>query len=386
MKKVLQKILLKIKKLIQKIRRKKTILLLSNMITMDEHILRFYESVKDSKYRFKFVFFKSGNFDTERYRNYDLPKRSIIKNKLAYNFTNPNITVLADFYGMPFFVKDAGKVLYIGHGTTTVKGSNGVDAYCYSCAVDESIGCQIDCILESNKKIFDFYSKDKRYKSVVWTGHKYSQLFDDEMLKYKQYRDELKIKENQKTIFIVGSWNDNSLFHKLGTEFLEKIKELAKNNKYKFILSVHPLEYLSEDEYKKYNTSQSPMGGMIDELEQHGCIVRKPGTDFMPYLIASDLVFCDYSSMSDNAIMAEKNIVYSEFPDDNLFKLSSPYRLKKVLPVVKNVSQFEDILSNKYNDEFRKHILDVKNEMYSKDFFYENQCKKVVEELSKTKR
>ena len=383
MKKTLQKLLLKLKILIQKIRRRKTILLLSNMITMDEHLLRYYESVKDSKYRCKFVFFKSGNFDKERYKNYNLPSKMVIKNKFAYNMTNPSLTILADFWGMPFFVRDAGKVLYIGHGTTTVKGNNGVDAYCYSCAVDESIGCKIDCILESNKKIYEHYSKDDRFENVVWTGHKYSQLFDNEMLNYDKYRDELKINKNQKAIFIVGSWNDNSLFHKLGVEFLEKIKELAKNDKYKFILSIHPLEYLSEDEYKKYKTTQKPMGEMIDELEQYGCIIRKAGTDFMPYLIASDLVFCDYSSMSDNAIMAEKNIIYSEFPNDNLFELSSPYRLKNVLPVVKNASQFEDILSKKYSDKYKEHILNVKKEMYAEKSFYENQCKKVTEDLSK---
>ena len=93
-----------------------------------------------------------------------------------------------------------------------------------------------------------------------------------------------------------------------------------------------------------------------------------------------------FSNKKKKRVMAEKNIIYSEFSDINLFKLSSPYRLKKIFPVVKNSLQFEDILLNKYSDKYKKQILDVKKEMYAENFFYENQCKKTTEELMETKK
>ena len=182
---------------------------------------------------------------------------------------------------------------------------------------------------------------------------------------------------------MVGSWKPDSLFQQLGKDIFEEIKELAKDSKYKFILSIHPNEYMDEARYKSQFPDNEPFGKYVDEMVNYNCIVRKPGEDFIPYLVASDLVICDYSSMSDNAIMCEKNIVYSEFGESELYELSSSMRLKKHLPILRKAEDLEKIISKEYNEEHKKRILEIKEEMYAPSGYYEKICIESVDKLLK---
>ena len=229
---------------------------------------------------------------------------------------------------------------------------------------------------ETNKLVYDKFKDLKNYENhLVFAGNKYSDEFRKQILNKEKFKKDFNIKANQKVVFLIGSWKSSSLFHKLGKDIFDELKRLAKNEKYKFMVSIHP------NEYRNYSKVTEPFGKYVDELANFGIIVRKPGTDMMPYLYASDIVISDFSSMTENAVMAEKDIIFSEFDDNLLFAYSSAYRLKKIVPILSKASDLENIIKQPYPKEIKKEILKIKAEMETPEGFYAELCKKTTKEL-----
>lgn len=122
-----------------------------------------------------------------------------------------------------------------------------------------------------------------------------------ELDNYHDYRRKLGIKDDITLVSVFGTWRKESLFQYLGKEFLDELGRINKNE-YMFILSVHPREYV------KYDDNIEPAGPLIDEYaDKYNFIVRKPSDSYIPYLIASDIVICDYSSLYENALIAKRS-------------------------------------------------------------------------------
>ncbi|MBO5344492.1 MAG: CDP-glycerol glycerophosphotransferase family protein [Clostridia bacterium] len=373
-KNAVKNILISYKKLTAKFKRKQTVLLCCQSTTMDEHLLKVYNSIKDENLKIKFVFFKQSKIDKTRYQNYGLNKKLIIKSKVKFFFSNPNLIVTADLmYQSKYFIS---KILYVNHGSSTIciEGHKNV-AFSYNNVLLKGEK-PYDLYFETNKLACKYMQSLEKFKDkVVFSGNKFSDELNSEMENYEKYRTQLGIKPNQKTIFIAASWKESSLFHKLGKSIFEEIKNLSKNEDLKFILSIHP------NEYHVYDENIEPLGKYVDEMEQFGCIIKKPGTDFIPYMIASDLVICDYSSVGDNAIMAEKDLVYSEFSRDDLYEFSSANVLYDKLPKLKNSKDLEKIISSKYPKEAKAEILNFKELMTSPKGSYKQLCIKHIKSL-----
>ena len=220
-----------------------------------------------------------------------------------------------------------------------------------------------------------------KYKNnVVYAGTKYSDKYKELTINYEKFRELLGIKSKQKAIFLVGSWQKKSLFHKLGKPLFEKLKELAKNKDYKFIVSIHP------NEYKVYDPNIEPLGKYVDELENHEIIVRKPGTDMMPFLIASDLVIADFSSMGDNAVLAGKPLCYTPFSTDDLFFLSIANRLMNKIPTINTADELDQIISKPYSKTAMKEINIIKNDLLTPIGYYKQVCKTETQKLIQQKK
>lgn len=339
------------------------IMLVSCSVTMDEHILLYYNSIKHLDYDVKFVFFNLKKIDRQRYKDYNIDERMVVKNIFKYVFSSPNLIVSADLW---FYLKTIfdSKMLMINHGSSTLAWGNIHTPYSY-----QQQKQKFDKYFESNKLVYERYNNLSEYKDrLVFVGNKYSDKFLDEIQKYDHYRNILKIDKNQKVIFLIGSFKGNSLFHQLGKGVFDLLKELSNNKKYKFIVSIHP------NEYRVYDKNIEPFGKYVDELKNFNIIVREPGEDMMPFLIASDLIICDYSAMGDNAIMAEKDIVYSKFEDDFVFDLSSPAILKKDLPTIVSCDELRNIISKTYKSEYRIKILEYKKNMITPLGTYSRIC------------
>lgn len=373
-KNIIKNTLILYKKLTSKFKRKQTILFCSQSTTMDEHLLKVYNSIKDENFNIKFAFFKQSKIDKIKYQKYHLNKKLIIRNKVKFFLSNPDLIITADLtYLSKYFIS---KILYINHGSSTIcfEGHKHI-AFSYHNVLLKGEK-PYDLYFETNKKACEHMQSLKEYKDkIVFSGNKFSDELNSEMENYEKYRTQLGIKSNQKAILIAGSWKPASLFQKLGKSLFEELKTLSKNEDLKFILSIHP------NEYHVYDENIEPLGKHVDEMEQFGCIIKKPGTDFIPYMIASDLVICDFSSVGDNAIMAEKDLVYSEFSRDDLYEFSSANVLYDKLPKLENSKDLEKIITSKYPKEAKAEILNFKELMNSPKGSYKELCIKHIKSL-----
>ena len=364
MKKLLISIIKLIKRIQKAMHRKPVILIYSLSTTMDEHVFLYYNAVKNQNYKFRFIFWNCGKIDKTKYKKFNLDKHLIIKNKFAYLLSNPDLIVTADLF-VKYLKIFPTKTLYLNHGASTICWNNNQNT-CYSYHPEKPI---FDIYFETSKLIYENKNEILNYSDkIVFAGNKHSDKFAELINQQEHFKKQLGINLRQKTIFIVGSWNKHSLFHKLGKNLLSEIKRLAQNESLKFIVSIHPKEY------ENYDENIEPLGKFIDELENYNVIVRKPGSDMMPYLIASDLIISDFTAMTDNAIMAEKDIIYSDFDTSNLYKYSSVYRLKNTLPTISNPFDLEKFVLMNYPKKYKKEILKIKEEMTTPNGFYTNLC------------
>ena len=150
------------------------------------------------------------------------------------------------------------------------------------------------------------------------------------------YRQKLGISDEKPVISFFGSWNRESLFHVLG-ENLFQVCDALKGT-YTFIFSIHPREY------KTYDKEINPMGEQVERQREKGHMVRSPSEDWIPYIMASDVVVSDYSTMMSLAILAGKKVMLSDFPDEKIGVYSLGYQVKKTFPVLKDASELEDAL------------------------------------------
>lgn len=370
------------KKPFMKFRKKKLILIYSHFVTMDSHIIKYYESINREDYTIKFVFFNYNKIDKNRHEKYGISKKDTIRNIFAYYISAPNLIVVADLnFQKEFFFPC--KKLQLGHGggPTVYDGVTTKRTYMYGIdSVDKKLMPKYDIYLEANSYVIPLVEKENpNFKDKIWfSSNKYLDEYKEKLGFREQYREQLGISKDTKVVFLIGSWNENSLFHTLGKTIFNELKYLAKNKKYKIMVSIHPREYT------KYSDNVEPYGKYVDELEALGIVVKKPGTDMIPYIIASDLVFCDYSSVMEECILCDKKIILSDFDCGKLYEHSNGVRLKQVLPVIKDSSELKDYISMEYTQTYFSELKKIKNEIDAPPGFYSECCvaatKKLLEE------
>ena len=346
------------------------ILIYSHFDTMDPHVLAFYNAIKDEKYKVKLVFFKYNKIDKQKYLKYNLNKKDVILSKIKYLMSNPKIFVVADL--SPNYEKAfASKYIYVNHGSNTLAWGTRDIPYAYQYCKK-----YFDVYFETNKLVVEKFCANKNLiGKLVYSGNKFSDSYKTEEKNRDQLRKKYDIKKNQRVIFFTSSWNRNSLFQVLGKSGLEYIKTLANNLKYKIIVSVHPREYT------KYDPNIEPIGPEIDNLEQYGVIVRKPTEDFIPFLIMSDLVVTDFTSMGDHAIMLGKDICYSNFDYCNIYEYACSQQLKGKVPVFSNFEELQEIINSIYPQESRNAINEVRKQMDTEIGFWDELCKETIKHL-----
>lgn len=339
--------------MLRKIFKRKNILLYCNSNAMIEHLEDYYNIVKNENYNFYIYYDKCVTRKTSIKE---------IKNKVLLYIMHYNLIVCADIILPKLMSQLAVPTLFVNHGLNIVT-YNKKDFYTYSDYSRNRDGnTMFTKMLEPNRRIANkIIRKNNEFKNVIeFSGYKYSDKIYNSIGQYKKFRELLNINDNDVLISVFSTWGDESLFHKVGNDFFNQ----ADLTHYKFVLSTHPKEYVKDSGAESF-------GNYIDRKAELGFIVRKPGDDFLPYLIASDLIFCDYSSMYELALLANKPILFSDFSIEKLCDLSIAYQLIKNNDVV--IFKAGDNLNQKINEALLKEI----PSKYSKEIFvkrsdYEN--------------
>lgn len=174
-------------------------------------------------------------------------------------------------------------------------------------------------------------------------------LHDDEMLALAKQRDEIRSRmgftSDDKVVMVLGAWGPKSLYNTMGDAVLEQVHALK--DEFRFILNVHP------HAYRPQPSGGRVWGEYLRTQREYGFIVREPDEDWMPYLVACDIILTDYTSLALRAALLDKPAVYVPIPEDDYF-LSEDCpvrRLYELSPVIKeDASDLGDRLHQALDD------------------------------------
>lgn len=371
---------------IKQVKKKKDILLYCDSVTMEEHIVDFYNNINDMEEVRFFLFYIDGENKYTK-KNQEAGIQRVIENReitpiREYKkvvFHSWSLIVCADtFLPFHFCHKDA-PAIYINHGLHIISLDGGDNLYAYTdhWALDVDGEPKFAVMCEPNKRYVELLREEKpKLKKVIQhVGYKYSEAILEEKKNYYQYRKQLGIKEKEIVVSVFSTWRKECLFQSVGPELVEECKKLQEKG-YRFILSDHPREYF------KYDPDIEPSGPYVDSLKKEGFIVRKPEENYIPYLIAADIVICDYSTFYELALLAGKKLILSDFPETRVWKYSIARELMKEIPVFKKDTDLEVLIkkvmnSKEYQALFEKYGIELQTEEVS----YQKKMKEIVEQL-----
>ncbi|MDE6959335.1 MAG: CDP-glycerol glycerophosphotransferase family protein [Lachnospiraceae bacterium] len=355
------------------------ILLYCNASTMEEHLLNYMEQLEEEKYHF-FVFLGDG------YQKKSNLKSTLFSGKKADQLhylwqmfcRRWDLIVSADLEHPFWMFPNTIPLLYIGHGISNVSYDQGKTVYDYGPeCYDDKGQFLFDKMLEPNRRVAELlYKSDEKFRGVVCpTGYRFAGRIGKESEKSSFYRQKLGISDEKPVISFFGSWNRESLFHVLG-ENLFQVCDALKGT-YTFIFSIHPREY------KTYDKEINPMGEQVERQREKGHMVRSPGEDWIPYIMASDVVVSDYSTMMSLAILAGKKVMLSDFPDEKIGVYSLGYQVKKTFPVLKDASELEDALKQVLElPVFDQMVEQFRQELYVSVEDYQEKIRAVTKEMT----
>ena len=204
-------------------------------------------------------------------------------------------------------------------------------AYTYSKhAYDSSGRVMYSCIFatsEHEKRIAVGY--DREYESIVKVV---GSLQDDQLLDMMNQRRAIRksfgIKDEEIAVFIVSTWGQNCLFRRWGAAIINEAQKIK--HKYRFIISIHPLEYRDNPAGKE------KLQQYFKLLDEEGFLIREPSEDWKKYLIACDLIITDHTALSAHGALIKRPFVYVPLPDDVIEPESPISMLKNISPVLQD--------------------------------------------------
>ncbi|MBR6408563.1 MAG: hypothetical protein IKS19_08305 [Clostridia bacterium] len=358
------------------------VLLFCNEDTMIPHLLKYYNAVKDIGCRFFLCV--DTHYGNRRQR---LEKaREIVKGTKIAPVAGPDLyktkwslIVIPDLFLPKFYDKSLAPVLYINHGSHMISVDDGESTYAYSgISLDEKGEPISTAMLEPNRRIAETMQKDEKWKNiVVHVGCKDCGDILEKSRDREKYRIELGIKPDDIFVMCFGSWRRHSLFHYIDERFFSQAQTLMKEG-YAFGLSIHPKEY------RVYAEGFEPKGEYVDSMRNRGFIVRDPSQDYVPYLIASDVVITDFSTMSELAVLCGRKLIFSDFPKGRVWKHSMTAKLREVSPVLYDDSDLRRLLDLAVTTDVCDLQKPFKDEIFAEPSEYNRRLIEITKRLLKS--
>jgi hypothetical protein len=110
-------------------------------------------------------------------------------------------------------------------------------------------------------------------------------------------------------------------------------------HKYKFILSAHP------HEYRAHPDGGRVWGTYLGEQRKDGFVIREPSDNWIPYMVASDIVISDFTGLMEYAVVLNKPLLVTVVPDGEIAKGSPIEIARRSARLIADPSQLRDLLS-----------------------------------------
>lgn len=311
---------------------KKRILLYCESPTMKPHIFDYYACVRGMQ-DVDFYIYYPDNWDMECPEGVHL-----VQSYLRALWTPWDMIVCADAKVPLYYSKKETALIYINHGLHMISYDGGEHLYAYSMGRGLFTG-----MLEPNRRYADIISRETD-EHVYHVGYKNAEKLIADRDKKAYYRKELGFKDDEIVVAVFGSWGADSLFHRVGNALIAQATDMMKEG-YRFILSIHPKEYA------KYDQAIEPLGDYVDSMAEKGFVVRNPKTPSIGYMLAADVVICDYSTLCEEAMLAGKPVVLSRFMPDRVWKHSVIAEYMKRGIVFDGTGDLHDLIALALNDK-----------------------------------
>ena len=316
----------------------KYVLLYCESTTMKPHIKDYYSCVRNmDEVRF-YIYYPDG-WDEEVP---DGVRR--VESRLKALTTPWDLVVCADVKVPLYYNRDEAGLLYINHGLHMISYDGGDTLYAY----EEGNG-RFSAMIEPNKRYADEMAHRYPSDTIVHSGYKNAEGIIKESGNQSLYRQQLGIGDDERLVAVFGTWGPDSLFHRVGNALITKAEQLMKEG-YKFILSIHPKEYA------RYDQTTEPLGDYVESLASKGFIIRNPKESSIKYMAAADVVICDYSTLCEEAMIAGKPVILSDFPMERVWKDSIIARYQKRGLVFDNGSNLRELIEMALTDTDLKHF------------------------------
>lgn len=286
-----------------------------------------------------------------------------------------DLIVSADMPTPSGISKEMTPLLYVNHGLHIISKDGGERLYCYGeHALDEHGQPTFTRMLESNARIArEMLAFDPRFAPVIaHTGFKFAGSIARAVAERDATRRALGVDDGTTLVGFFGTWREHSLFHALGAELFDACEAMRKDG-YQFLFSIHPREYA------RYDPDIEPMGALVERQRARGMLVRGPGEPFEPAMAACDIVVSDYSSMAESAIIAERKLVFSPYPDGMVWKRSLTAQARRELPTLPDALSLRPVLEAVRAAPLDPFILQARKELVRDD--HDQAVREITREL-----
>lgn len=323
-------------------RKNRNILLISNGAQMAEYLADFWETFKDDE-NLNFCLHKFHRDirpgEAERIMN-RLPLRQV--GRLEYYFRHWDLVVTADHLNsggaLTHINSTSWATLRIPHGIANKMVAGQLYTYGKNC-YDKRDRMLYSCIFASSKTELDLaLGMNPAFSDVVTVV---GNLKCDLILEQSRQRDDIRCKlgvnPDEKLILVASTFGPNCLFNVVGDALLAEIDRLS--GQYRFVLTIHPLEYAA-------NLPNKPSWGeRLSVFKDKGCLVITPGESWEPYMIASDVIITDHTSLSLYGLVLEHPYIFSPIPDTVISQETLTWQLRKFSPILNSdVSNLQECL------------------------------------------
>ena len=171
---------------------------------------------------------------------------------------------------------------------------------------------------------------------VVPVGDLQNDAVLDQMGSRDRFREELGFKPEDVVVFVLSTWGPHCLWHTVGDALLQEADKLHAD--FKFVLSAHP------HEFRPKPNGERVWGEYLRLQRSRGFVVREPSEDWIPYMVASDIVVSDYTNLVQSAALLEKRIILTPVPDQYIWKDSITWQIREFAPIMENARELRRYL------------------------------------------
>jgi hypothetical protein len=231
--------------------------------------------------------------------------------------------------------------LYIGHSPNSKYRPEKSGTISYGKYVLDYFGnCVYDRMFVSTHKIFELAVKQnpELSKIAVVVGNINNDRIVAALSERNRFRHTFGFRPDDIVVLVLSTWRKECLFESVGDELLQEARKLMKE--FKFILTIHP------NEYRAKPPGQRVWGEFLRTQRQYGFIVREPWEDWLPYMIACDVIITDHTSLAVHGVLVNKPIIRVPVPDEYIWQGSITWEIGLFAPILNDMRRLRDVILN----------------------------------------